>query len=132
MRIVVADDNKEIRSALGLVVQESSERYVGGPEPPQYSIVEAANAATLIGRLKEESCDVVLLDWELPGLLPGEMLAQIRHLSPGCKVVAMSGHFEARRHSLSLGADAFISKNEPPDRLLELLHLTPSAPNTKP
>ena len=121
MRIVLADDNKEIRFALGLLLRESGARPEGSPEPFQSNIVEAANAADVIRHLEEAHCDVVLLDWELPGLSCGELLAEIRRLASGCRVVAMSGRPEAHRHSLSLGVDGFVSKNEPPDRLLELL-----------
>jgi DNA-binding NarL/FixJ family response regulator len=124
VRIVLADDNKEIRSALGLLLEESLQRTGGNAVPSPFSLVEAANADALILRLKEGMTDAVLLDWELPGLPPAELLAEVRKLSPHCAVVAMSGRPEARRHSLSLGVDGFVSKNEPPDKLLELLGLT--------
>jgi two-component system response regulator DesR len=120
MRIVVADDNNEVRSALRLLLLESG-------EPACVSVVEAADAPTLVRRLSEDPSDVVLLDWELPGLRPAELLAEMRRLAPDCRVIAMSGRPEAHGHSLSLGVDGFVSKNEPPDGLFELLRLTPTS-----
>lgn len=131
MRIVLADDSKEVRSALRLLLQESGERGESSPGLFQSTIVEAANAAALIRHVEEGSFDIVLLDWELPGLPSGELVAEIRRLSPGCRVVAMSGQPEARKRSLALGVDGFVSKNEPPDELLKLLHLAKTATNER-
>ncbi len=36
-------------------------------------------------------------------------------------MIAMSGGPESRGESLGAGCDAFVSKNDPPDRLLALL-----------
>ena len=129
VRLVIADDNTEIRSALGLLLRESVGRCDDAPASVSCGIIEAADAAAVVRHLKEGPCDFVLLDWELPGLPPGELLAEIRRLSPDCRVIAMSGRPEARRYSSNLGVHGFVSKNEPPDRLLELLDMTGPTPS---
>ncbi len=70
--------------------------------------------------------DVVLLDWELPqggyaGGTAAEFVRESKQRAPGCRMIAMSGRPESRGESLRAGCDAFVSKNDPPDRLLALL-----------
>jgi DNA-binding NarL/FixJ family response regulator len=132
VRIVLADDNEEIRSALGLLLRESGALREDSQAALHCTIAEADNALAVIRHLEAGPCDVVLFDWQLPGLPSGELLAKIRELSPRCTVVAMSGSPEARRQSSSLGVDAFVSKHEPPDKLLELLQLTQTVPDEEP
>ena len=112
MRVLVADDNREIRSALRLALLELSD---------QWAIMEAGDAAATLTLLERQDVDVVLLDWELPGFDAATMLTQIKARAPGCTVIALSGCPEARNVSLQLGADHFVSKSDPPVNLLELL-----------
>jgi DNA-binding NarL/FixJ family response regulator len=41
---------------------------------------------------------------------------------PNLLVVVLSGRPEVRREALAAGADAFVSKVDPPERLLAALH----------
>jgi DNA-binding NarL/FixJ family response regulator len=65
---------------------------------------------------------LVLLDWGLPGLPSKALLPALRALCPHLKVVVLSGRPEARQAALDAGADAFVSKIDPPERLLAALH----------
>jgi DNA-binding NarL/FixJ family response regulator len=73
---------------------------------------------------------VVLLDWELPeggyaGRSAAEFVQESKRDMPSCRVIAMSGRPESRLESLRAGCEWFISKNDPPDRLLALLRVGP-------
>lgn len=109
LRVVLADNQPEIRSALRLLLEEEAGLAVAG---------EAADSAALLSLLAESEVDLVLLDWELPGLAGPSLLESVRRLRPALPVVALSGRPEARGESLAAGADAFVSKGEPPERLL--------------
>ncbi|MFH0916241.1 MAG: response regulator [bacterium] len=123
VRILLADDNKEVRSALRLLLQE-----LDGERPGDCAthcrIEEATDAQSALSCLARQPVDVVLIDWELPGLAPDRLVQEIKARCPCCIVIAMSGRPEARRCSLQLGADSFVSKSEPADRLLALLRTT--------
>jgi CheY-like chemotaxis protein len=56
MRILLADDNVEIRAALRLLVEGPGER----------DIVEAADGRQLLSALGLGHVDLILLGWELP------------------------------------------------------------------
>jgi CheY-like chemotaxis protein len=45
----------------------------------------------------------------------------LRELCPGLPVIVLSGQPEVRRTALAAGADAFVSKADPPEQLLAAL-----------
>ena len=112
MRILLADDQSKIRYALRLLLEREPELDVVG---------EAAEAKNLLAELGSTQPDLVLLDWELPGLAVVGGLPTLRKVCPGLLIIALSGRFEARQAALAAGADAFVSKGKPPDQLLATL-----------
>lgn len=125
VRILLADDNEGIRSALRLVLHELNGQEPAADEsaPLDCTVVEAHDADGALEQLGQHPVDVVLLDWELPGLPPDQLLRKIKCSCPGSVVIAMSGRLEAREQAALLGVDGFVSKSEPPDRLLALLRM---------
>ena len=109
MSVLLADDQSKVRSALRLVLEQQ----------PAVSILgEAVDATGLLDWVKAACPDLVLLDWELPGLEADGLLPTLRELCPHLSVIALSGRPEARRAALDAGVDAFVSKGDPPERLL--------------
>jgi DNA-binding NarL/FixJ family response regulator len=82
---------------------------------------ETVDAGELLDRAKATRPDVVLVSWELPGLGERDSLSVLRQECPDLIVIALSGRPEARRAALEAGADAFVSKTDPPERLLTLI-----------
>jgi DNA-binding NarL/FixJ family response regulator len=118
MRTLIADDNTEIRAALRLLLDE-----LGLPE-----IIEAGDTDQALAALRQTPVDVMLLDWELPdaaGKSGGspDLVQTVKRETPSCRVLAMSGRPEAREESLEAGCDGFVSRNDPPDRLVALLEI---------
>jgi two-component system response regulator DesR len=112
MRILLADDQAKVRSALRLLLRL---------QPGMDVVGETAETEGLLGQVKEIRPDLILLDWELPGPTSNGLLTAIRARCPRLKVIALSGRPEARRAALEAGADAFVSKGAPPERLLSAL-----------
>lgn len=109
MRVLIADDQAKVRSALRLLLEQDSAVKVVG---------EAAEAEELLIQARAACPDLVLLDWELPGLHAAHSwLPILRALCPGLSVIALSGRPEARRVALAAGVNAFVSKGDPPERL---------------
>jgi chemotaxis response regulator CheB len=110
VRILIADDDPHVRSALRLLLENE----------PHISIVgEAATGEMLVEQAVASCCDVVLLDWDLPGL-PAGYLAGLRAVCPDCRVVALSGRPEHGREARLAGVH-FASKGDTPECLLGLL-----------
>jgi DNA-binding NarL/FixJ family response regulator len=121
VRIVVADDEQNVRSALRVLLQVLAPELTGARQDGPCRILEAACAGVVVRELTDEDADFLLLDWELPGMAAADLVERVRLLSPGCTIIAMSGRPEAARVALDGGADAFVSKSEPPDRLVSAL-----------
>lgn len=113
MRIVLADDQARVRSALRLLIdQENGFLVVGEAE-------DASSMLACAGRLHP---DLVLMDWELPGLDDAHKLSPLQGAAPGVKVIALSGQPDQRAAALKDGATAFVAKTDPPDVLLAALY----------
>lgn len=112
LRVLLADDQLAVRSALRLVLEQ---------EPDVVVVGEVAEAARLLAEVTLSQPDLLLLDWELPGLPAADLLAALQALCPGIQVVALSGRPEAREPALKTGARAFVSKGDPPERLLAII-----------
>ncbi|MHB1417542.1 MAG: response regulator [Chloroflexota bacterium] len=120
MRILLADDQLEVRSALFLLLDQE----------PDISVVgEASEASGLLSQLQTADPDLVLLDWELPGLHGKDAATTAGNglwkglcsQNPRPLLVALSGRPEARRAAVAAGADGFVSKGDPPEELLRTL-----------
>lgn len=113
MRILLADNQSAMRSALRLLLEQEVGVSIVG---------EVAEAVALLAEAEAAQPDLVLLDCELPGLLPRDFLLVLRDCCRHTVVVALSGRPEARRDALDAGVDAFASKGDPPEYLLAILH----------
>lgn len=114
MRVLIADDQPDVRYAY---------RVLLGNQPDMEIVGEAIDARELIIKSEDTYPDVVLLDWELPGLSV-DGLNHLRQLSQSLIIIALSGRSEVSRAALAVGADAFVSKVEPPERLLMVISET--------
>ncbi len=116
MRVLLADDQTEVRSALRLLL-EQLELCIAG---------EVADRAMLPAAVEALEPDLVLLDWELGarrGEAPAgrEMIRELRARQPQVAIIALSSHPEVRAAALAAGADGFVSKGDAPDALLAAL-----------
>ena len=109
MRILLADDQPKVRFALRVLLERQSGFEVVG---------EATNAEDTLARVQASSPDLLLIGWELPGLAGMDLLPALRRSRPDLMIIALSGRPEACRIALAAGADAFVSKSDPPERLL--------------
>jgi two-component system response regulator DegU len=113
MRIVLADDDPKVCSAMQLVLEQDTDIE---------SIQEANDGASLLKCCTELQPDLILLDWELPSHQPiAHLLANLRVSCPDVRIVAMSGRPMVRKLALILGVDAFVYKGDPPEQLLAVL-----------
>ena len=109
MRILLADDQPKVRFALRVLLERQSGLRVVG---------EALDAQDLVEQTAQLCPDLVLLGWELPGCSTSDLMSALQDACPSVTVIALSGRLEARQDALNGGVDAFVSKSDPPDRLL--------------
>ena len=112
MRILVADDLARLRYALKVLLHHESGLEV---------VAEAADAEELLTLLRAFAPDLLLLQWRLAGVSGADLVPRLRRLYPDLRIVALSARPEARRPALEAGADAFVCKADPPERLLDAI-----------
>ena len=109
MRILLADNQPKVRFALRVLLVSMSDISVVG---------EVTDADELVSQIDSTNPDMVILDWQLPGLREIGSILALRKDRPDLFVIALSGRPELEQAALDAGADYFVSKIDPPDRLL--------------
>jgi DNA-binding NarL/FixJ family response regulator len=109
MRILVADNDARVRSALHMLLKQ---------EPGEAVIAESGDLDSMAVQIREFQPELVLLDWELPGHAAAALLIALGGLELRPKIIVLSGRSDARKMALALGADDFVYKGDPPDQLL--------------
>ena len=113
--VLIADDDATLRGVLKLGLEEAGYR------------VELARDGSEAVRLQQASpCDVLVTDIFMPDCDGFEAIDRIRRMSPGTKIIAMSGgakrvKSEVLSAATLVGVDATLNKPFKLDRLLELL-----------
>jgi DNA-binding NarL/FixJ family response regulator len=109
MRILLADSQAKVRFAL---------RVLLGRQPGVEVVDEVACAEELLTHAALSCPDLVLLDWTMADAVSGGLLQALRNHCPDLGIIVLSGRPEARRAALAAGADAVVSKANPPEHLL--------------
>lgn len=112
MRIILADHHQHALWALKTILEE---------EPDLTIVGEAVDAEGLLKLAQDPIADLVLVDRWLPGRQTRDLLMNLHELVPRPIVIIMSTCPEDGRMMLNAGADAFVSKGDQPDWLLETL-----------
>src|SRR5512135_3028271 len=111
-RVFLADALTQERAALRATLLDLNMEIAG----------EAADWSTTLARAPVSRADMLLVDWDLLPAAPQEALKRLRKACPAALVIVLISHLDARQQAaLSAGADAFISKAEPPERVAERL-----------
>jgi DNA-binding NarL/FixJ family response regulator len=116
MRVLIADDEPKVRSALRLWLAEVLALEIIG---------EVEDVWALFDSLGTIQPDVLLLDALLTGLilcgtLP-QVLAAVRRCWPGVAVIGLSPTLTPASSTPPTGVDAWVSKWESPDQLGQVL-----------
>jgi len=112
LNILIGDPQPRVRFGLRLLLEQQPGWRVSG---------EAEDAQALLKAVYGGCPDLVIVDWELPGRPPEELLTVIRQVCPHLGIIFMSGKDELRHAALGAGADIFACKADPPEKLLGLI-----------
>ncbi len=111
-RILVADDDRAVRTALSVNLQKAN-----------YEVALASTSAEAVQLLRESSYDVLLTDVNMPGGSGMSLLAEVRTHWPETRVVIMTGFGSVQDAvtAMKAGASDYIIKPIERDELLVLL-----------
>lgn len=111
IRVLIADDHAILRRGLCQIIAETADLAVVG---------EAGNSAETLKFVREQSCDVVLLDISMPDRNGIETLKLIRKEKPRISVLMLSMHPENQYalRALRSGAAGYLNKQSAPMQLV--------------
>lgn len=107
----LADREPNVRQALWLVCEEGLHLTVIG---------ETAHTLELLRLTRTARPDMLLLDWGLAESTPADLVRMIRGIR-SLTIIGVGADIEQRDAALAAGADAFIYKGDPPEKVLALL-----------
>ena len=108
----MADSQSDERLAFRLILQDLKMQVVG----------EAADWPTVLAQAPATSPDMLMVEWGLVAAGSSADLAELRMACPAAVVIVLISHLDAREQAaLSAGADAFISKGETSEKVVERL-----------
>jgi DNA-binding NarL/FixJ family response regulator len=83
LRVLLCDDTPELRALLRWALEQRSDVRV---------VAEAGDGETAIAQAAALAPEVVVLDLEMPGPRPADLLEAVRAAAPGAALVTFSGH----------------------------------------
>ena len=112
LKIFLADREKHVREALRLIVEHQTDLVVVG---------EASHAESLLAQVCQQPPDVILLDWNLPGINPKRLIQTLHIYCPSTRVVATSVKPEQEKIIREYAIDGFLSKQLSPETFVATL-----------
>lgn len=114
IRVFIADDHELVRRGLKQLLSETPDMVVAG---------EASNGSELFEKLRQDNCDIVLLDISMPGRDGLDILAQLNREKTNLPVLILSMYPEElyALRSLRLGASGYVTKESAPNELIEAI-----------
>ena len=112
IRVLIADDHSIFRIGLKRTLESAPDMVVAG---------EAATGEETLVKARESNPNVVLLDVSMPGRGGVETAQELKRVNPRVRVLMLTMHPEDQYAvlCLKLGADGYITKDVPPEVLLE-------------
>ena len=112
MKILLADARPNIRYGLSVLLTE---------QPGLEIVGESDTLEELLAQIATCCPDLIILSWDFPAMEVEGFLRQIRRSCPALLVIALSAKPNLRQAALQAGADVFICKGDPPEKLLASL-----------
>ncbi len=110
-KVLLADDHAIIRDGLKQILADTDDLVVIG---------EAANGLEVMQRVREQECDVLVLDISMPGRSGLDLIRMIKDEKPELPILILSMHHEEQYavRALQAGASGYLTKESDGDLLV--------------
>ncbi len=112
IKVLIVDDQRRSRQSLQALL---------ATWPAAASIREAANGVEALRLAEEYRPDLIVIDVRMPEMGGLETTQRIKARWPDTGVVVLSMYSDFEPSAMAAGADAFVTKGEPPEVLLCIL-----------
>jgi DNA-binding NarL/FixJ family response regulator len=113
LRILIIDDHKMVRDGIRSMLESQEKKY-------KFSIEEAEDGEEGVAKAKNQSYDIIIMDYQLPRLNGAEAAELIMASKPKAKILALSSYNEYMYidRMMKIGAKGFVLKNIGPEELI--------------
>ncbi len=113
IQILIVDDHKMVRDGLKVMLSTLKKQL------PNH-VTEAESGEYALKKLNKQDFDLVIMDYQMPGLTGAETILRMLRFKPGLKIIALSNYDEMPyiQNMLDSGAKGYILKNIDPPQLL--------------
>ncbi len=112
--VLIADNHILVREGFKKIISEEVDLRVVG---------ECRDAGEVLAFVQRQSCDVIVLDIDMPGRSGLDLLADLKSLEVAARILVQSIHPEERfaTRALKLGAAGYITKEAAAEELVEAI-----------
>jgi DNA-binding NarL/FixJ family response regulator len=123
IRVLLVDDHAAVRQAVGHFIARQSDMEIIG---------EASDGASALQLVSKLQPDIVVMDLAMKGMHGVEATRLIHTQCPAARVIGFSMHIapEHARAMRQAGAIHYLSKDEPPGKLLATIRTSFLSPST--
>jgi two-component system, NarL family, invasion response regulator UvrY len=113
MKILIVEDHPIVRGGLRRLLAAE----------PEAEVLEAANGKEALSAFREQRPALVILDLNLPGMGGLEVIVRLKIADAEARILILSMHADLIHvtRALQAGAAGYVSKNAPPDEILEAI-----------
>jgi CheY-like chemotaxis protein len=112
MRILVVNNQLRARQSMKALL---------GAWYPAAEVREAADGYEAVELAEKFQPDVILMDARMPKMSGLEAVRLIKARSYRIKIIVLSMYTDIKEEALAAGADAFISKSDPPEKIRDTM-----------
>jgi len=114
IKVIIVDDHLIVREGLKQIISDTSDISV---------VAEASNGQEAINKIRNNDCDVMLLDISMPGRSGLEILKEVKNEFPKLSILILTMHPEEQYavRVLRAGASGYLTKESAPDELIEAI-----------
>ena len=114
-RVLVVDDNRDLGKLTSEILKERG-----------FRVNIAFDGVSALAKIKQESYDLMILDYRLPGISGLTVLEKTQQIRPNLKTIMISafGNDSTRARARELGAYAFLDKPFNIDGLVKVVKKT--------
>lgn len=118
IRLLIIDDHQMVRDGIRVMLESKNASM-------PFEIDEAENGEAGVQKILKKPFDIVLIDYQLPGMTGTETLKKIRLYKKDMKVLALSNYDELSyvKSMISEGANGYILKNIEPAQLVHAIQV---------
>lgn len=118
IRLLIIDDHQMVRDGIKVMLESRTNLL-------HFEIDEAENGEIGIQKILKKHFDIVLCDYQLPGMSGTETLQKIRLYKKDIKVLALSNYDELSyvKSMINGGANGYILKNIEPSQLIHAIQI---------